>query len=55
VQAELEKGQFVALPLSPGKTRDVRLNLVCRDMSAGNPEANALAVLLGPSSEPEVV
>jgi DNA-binding transcriptional LysR family regulator len=55
IQGELEKGEFVALPLSPGKTRDVRLNLVCRDLGASNPEANALAELLGLSSEPEVV
>jgi DNA-binding transcriptional LysR family regulator len=51
IQSELEKGEFAALPLSPGKTRDVRLNLVCRDLGASNPEANALAELLGLSSE----
>ena len=55
IHTELENGEFVALPLSAGKTRDVRLNLVCRDLSESNSEANALADLLGMSREPEVI
>jgi len=38
IQAELDRGDFVALPLPAGKTRDVRLNLVCRDLSASGSE-----------------
>jgi hypothetical protein len=45
----------VALPLPAGKTREVRLNLVCRDVSVSNSEANALAELLGMSREPEMI
>ncbi len=45
----------MALPLPAGKTRDVRLNLVCKDLSVSNSEANALAELLGMIREPEVI
>ncbi len=55
IQSELERGDFVELPLPAGKTRDVRLNLVCRDVSVSNSEANALAELLGMSREAEVI
>ena len=47
IHCELDRGDFVELPLTAGQTRDVRLNLVCRDLSLGNPEAIALAELLG--------
>jgi DNA-binding transcriptional LysR family regulator len=55
IQSELDSGDFVALPLPVGKTREVRLNLVCRDLSVSNSEAYALAELLGLSREPEVI
>jgi len=55
IQSELDSGNFVALPLPVGKTREVRLNLVCRDLSASNSEAYALAELLGLCREPEVM
>ena len=55
IQSELERGEFVALPLPAGKTRDVRLNLVCRDLSVSNSEANTLADLLGMNREAEVI
>jgi len=55
IQPELDRGDLVALPLPAGKTRDVRLNLVCRDLSLSNSEANALAELLGLSREAEVI
>jgi DNA-binding transcriptional LysR family regulator len=55
IQSELDSGDFVALPLPAGKTREVRLNLVCRDLSESNSEAYALAELLGLSRESEVI
>jgi DNA-binding transcriptional LysR family regulator len=55
IQFELDKGDFVMLPLPAGKTRDVRLNLVCRDLSASSTEVNAMAELLGMNREPETV
>jgi DNA-binding transcriptional LysR family regulator len=55
IQSEIDRGDFVALPLPAGRTRDVRLNLVCRDLSFGNSEANALAELLGVNREPETI
>jgi DNA-binding transcriptional LysR family regulator len=54
IQAELAGGDFVALPLGFGKTREVRLNLVSRDLSC-NYEANALADLLGFNREAEMI
>jgi DNA-binding transcriptional LysR family regulator len=55
IQAEIKRGEFVALPLPAGKTREVRLNLVRRDLSVGSSEVNALAELLGANREPEVI
>jgi DNA-binding transcriptional LysR family regulator len=55
IQSELEGGDFVPLPLPAGKTRDVRLNLVCKDLGVSNSEANTLAELLGLNREPEVI
>lgn len=55
IQHEIDSGDFVELALHAGQTRDVRLNLVCRDLSVSNVEANALAELLGINREPEVI
>ena len=55
IQSELDSGDIVALPLPAGKTREVRLNLVCRDLSESNPEAYALTELVGLSREPAVI
>jgi DNA-binding transcriptional LysR family regulator len=55
IQSYLDSGDFVALPLPAGKTRDVRLNLVCKDLSASNVEVNALVDLLGINREPETI
>jgi DNA-binding transcriptional LysR family regulator len=55
IQSELDSGDSVALPLPAGQTRDIRLNLVCKESSASNSEVNALAELLGMSREPETI
>jgi DNA-binding transcriptional LysR family regulator len=55
IQDEIDRGDFVELPLPAGKTRDVRLNLVCKDLSISNTEANALAEMLGMSRELETI
>jgi DNA-binding transcriptional LysR family regulator len=55
IQSELDRGDFVPLPLPAGRMRDVALNLVCRDLGASSPEVNALAELLGMSREPEMI
>jgi DNA-binding transcriptional LysR family regulator len=55
IQRELDGGEFAALPLVSGKKRDVRLNLVCRDISDINTESNALAKLLGINQEAEMI
>ena len=51
IQSELDSGIFVPLPLHTGQSREVRLNIVCRDLIASNAEVNALAELLGMSRE----
>jgi DNA-binding transcriptional LysR family regulator len=55
IQAELDKGDFHALPLPAGQTREVRLNLVCRELNESSPETTALAELLGMSRDPQIV
>jgi len=55
IQFELDKGDFAVLPLPAGKTRDVQLNLVCRDLGASSTEVNALAELLGMTREAESI
>ena len=55
IQAELDSGEFVALPLSAGRTRELRLNLVCKEMSASSSEVNTLAELLGMSRAMETI
>jgi DNA-binding transcriptional LysR family regulator len=55
IQSEIDSGNFVALALPAGETRDVRLNLVCKDLSASNSEVNTLARLLGMNSKPVTI
>jgi DNA-binding transcriptional LysR family regulator len=55
IQSEFEQGVLSMLPLAYGKTRSVALDLVCRDLSAINVEANALAALLVGSGEPDAI
>jgi DNA-binding transcriptional LysR family regulator len=55
IQTEIEKGDLVELPLPAGQAREVQLNLVCKDLSASNSEANALAELLGMNRELETI
>jgi DNA-binding transcriptional LysR family regulator len=55
IQEELDRGDFIPIPLSAGQTREVRLNLVCRDFNASNAETNALAELLGVNGNVETI
>lgn len=47
VQSYLEEGELLPLRLSVGQTREVRLNIVCRDLTSSSLELNSLADLLG--------
>jgi DNA-binding transcriptional LysR family regulator len=51
IDSEIDRGDFVPLPLASSQVRDVRLNLFCRDLSFSNSEVNALAELLGMNRE----
>jgi hypothetical protein len=51
----LASGELLPLRLPAGGTREVRLNLVCRNHSSLSREADVLADLLGFNSEPDVV
>jgi len=55
IQPEIDSGDFVLLPLHTGQTRQVRMNLVCRDHIASNAEVNAMAGVLGISREPDCI
>ena len=55
IESELKSGEFVPLNLSVGGTREVRLNLVCKDPSSISHEVTALAELLGMNRELEEI
>ena len=55
IQSEIDRRDFVELPLPAGQTREVRLNLVCKDLSISNSEVNALAGLPGMSRNVETI
>lgn len=55
IHSEIDKGEFVVLPLPAGNRRDVRLNIVCKDLNASSSEVNAMADLLGMNREPEII
>ena len=55
IQANLANGELLSLCLPAGGTREVRLNLVCKDLSLLSREVNVLADLLGFNRGPEEV
>jgi DNA-binding transcriptional LysR family regulator len=55
IQSDLAAHEMVPLRLPAGGTREVRLNLVCKDHSSLSREVNILAELLGFNSELEQV
>jgi len=55
IQPYLNSGEFIPLPMPIGGTREVRLNLVCKDLSSSSRELNVLAELLGVNRGLEVI
>ena len=55
IQTYLESREFLALRLPGGGTRDLRLNLVCKDSNPGSHEVNALAELLGMNADVQTI
>jgi DNA-binding transcriptional LysR family regulator len=55
IQPQLESGEFLPLRMPVGGARQVRLNIVCNDLSSSSRELNALAELLGMNRDPEVI
>jgi DNA-binding transcriptional LysR family regulator len=55
IRPELEAGELIPLNLPVGDTREVRLQLVRRDVNSGSIEVNALAELLGADQGAEVI
>ena len=53
IQSDLAGKELLPLRLPAGGTREVGLNLVCKDLSSLNPEVNVLAELLGFARPPE--
>lgn len=55
VQPQLEDAELLPLRMPAGQIREVRLNIVCRDLSSSSREVNALAELLGIHRGVEVI
>jgi DNA-binding transcriptional LysR family regulator len=55
IQQHLDKGELKPLGIAVGGEREVRLNLISRDLSAGERELNVLAELLGMKRERDVI
>jgi DNA-binding transcriptional LysR family regulator len=55
IESQMKSGELIPLPIPAGREREVRLNLVCRDLDSSSREVNALAELLGVSREPELI
>jgi len=47
IQPNLDEGELLALRMPTGQSREVRLNIVCKDLSSSSREVNALAEILG--------
>jgi len=55
IQPHLDSLEFLPLRMPVGGTREVRLNLVCKDSNLGSREVSALAGLLGMNRETQVI
>jgi DNA-binding transcriptional LysR family regulator len=55
IQSDLTAGELVPLRLPAGGTREVRLNLVCKDLSSLSHEMNVLADMLSFNCDVEEV
>lgn len=55
IRTYLDSAEFLALGMPVGGTREVRLNLVCRDSNPGSREVSALAELLGVDGEAQTI
>jgi DNA-binding transcriptional LysR family regulator len=55
IQAFLGCGEFLPLSMPVGGTREVRLNLVCKDSNLGSGEVSVLAELLGMNDEAQTI
>ena len=54
IQPYLDSGELLPVHMPVGGAREVRLNIICRDLSPGTRELNALAELLGINRELEL-
>jgi len=55
VQTYMESAEFLPLQMPVGGTREVRLNLVCKDSNPGSREVTALAELLGMNRDVQTI
>jgi DNA-binding transcriptional LysR family regulator len=55
IRPELESGELILLNLPVGDTREVRLQLVRRDLSSSSVEVSALSEMLGVDRGAEVI
>jgi DNA-binding transcriptional LysR family regulator len=55
IQPYLQSGELLPLHMPVGGTRDVRLSIICKDLTSSSPELSALTGLLGMNRELEVI
>jgi DNA-binding transcriptional LysR family regulator len=55
IQPYLRDGELLPLHIPAGQTREVRLSIVCKDLSSSSRELNALADLLGVNRPVEAI
>lgn len=55
IQSDLKNDKLAPLHLTVGDSREVRLNLVCKDFGSSSREVNAMADLLGLDREMEMI
>lgn len=55
VENYVKSGELIPLPIPAGREREVRLNLVCRELDSSSREVNALAELLGLGRDRELI
>jgi len=55
IQPHLDSGELLPVRMPVGGTREVRLSIVCKDLSPRFRELNSLADLLGINRDPEMI
>jgi DNA-binding transcriptional LysR family regulator len=55
IQPHLDSGKLLPVRIPAGSTREVRLNIICKDLNPSSRELSALAELLGTNRDLELI